>query len=78
MTPCPAPPRTPVGGLARDRVEGILRENPRIRAGHTRAETLALLKGLLFGPTGAAMSPTHTGRGNKLYRYYVSQAVLKQ
>jgi len=35
------------------------------------------LKGLLFGPTGRAMSPTHTRRGGKLYRYYVSQTVLK-
>ena len=61
-----------------DRVEGILRENPRTRAGHTRAETPALLKGLLFGPTGAAMSPTHTRRRNRVYRYYVSQSVLKQ
>ena len=40
----------------------------------TRADTPALLKGLLYGPTGRAMSPTHTRRGNKLYRYYVSQA----
>ncbi len=60
-----------------DRVHAILRESPRSRAAHTRAETLALLKGLLFGPTGAAMSPTHTRRGAKLYRYYVSQSVLK-
>ena len=60
-----------------DKVHGILRENPRSRAAHTRAETLALLKGLLFGPTGAAMSPTHTRRGAKLYRYYVSQSALK-
>jgi hypothetical protein len=35
------------------------------------------LKGILFGPTGAAMSPTHTRKGGRLYRYYVSQAVLK-
>ena len=46
-------------------------------AARTRAQTPALLKGLLFGPTGAAMSPTHTRKGNRLYRYYVSQAVLK-
>lgn len=37
----------------------------------------ALLKGLIFGPTGRAMSPTHTRKGGKLYRYYVSQTVLK-
>ena len=37
-----------------------------------------MLKGLIFGPTGCAMSPTHTRKGGRLYRYYVSQAVLKQ
>ena len=37
-----------------------------------------MLKGLIFGPTGCAMSPTHTRKGGQLYRYYVSQAVLKQ
>jgi site-specific DNA recombinase len=60
-----------------DKVRSILHESPRVRAGRTRAETPALLKGLLYGPTGSAMSPTHTRRGNRLYRYYVSQAVLK-
>jgi hypothetical protein len=35
------------------------------------------LKGLLFGPTGRAMSPTHTRRDGKLYRYYVCQAAQK-
>ncbi|SNX74729.1 hypothetical protein SAMN05878503_1268, partial [Cereibacter ovatus] len=32
---------------------------------------------LLFGPDGAAFSPTHTRKGGRLYRYYVSQTVLK-
>ena len=40
-------------------------------------QTPALLKGLLFGPDGAAFSPTHTRKGDRLYRYYVSQTVLK-
>jgi site-specific DNA recombinase len=60
-----------------DRVHDILQESPRKRAARTRAETPALLKGLLFGPDGAAFSPTHTRKGGKLYRYYVSQTVLK-
>jgi len=59
-------------------VHTILRENARQRSAHTRAQTPALLKGLIFGPTGAAMSPTHTRKGNRLYRYYVSQDVLKR
>lgn len=61
-----------------DMVHGILRESPRVRAGRSRAATPALLKGLLFGPTGCAMTPTHTRRGARLYRYYVSQSVLKR
>lgn len=61
-----------------DKVHAILRESPRVRAGRTRAATPALLKGLIFGPTGCAMTPTHTRKGDKLYRYYVSQSVLKR
>ena len=60
-----------------DRVHAILAESPRKRAANTRAETPALLKGLLYGPDGAAFSPTHTRKGDRLYRYYVSQSVLK-
>jgi DNA invertase Pin-like site-specific DNA recombinase len=60
-----------------DRVHGILRESPRRRAMNTRAQTPALLKGLIFGPTGVAMSPAHTRRNGKQYRYYVSTDVLK-
>lgn len=60
-----------------DRVHGILRESPRKRAAHTRAQTPALLKGLIFGPTGRAMTPAHTRKSGKLYRYYVSTDVLK-
>jgi DNA invertase Pin-like site-specific DNA recombinase len=61
-----------------DKVHAILAENARTRSANTRAQTPALLKGLIFGPTGAAMSPTHTRKGNRLYRYYVSQDVLKR
>ncbi|MFM8809059.1 MAG: zinc ribbon domain-containing protein, partial [Chthoniobacterales bacterium] len=58
-------------------VHSILQQSPRLRASNTRAETPALLKGLLYGPDGAAFSPTHTRKGDRLYRYYVSQTVLK-
>lgn len=61
-----------------DRVHAILRDSPRERANRTRASTPALLKGLLFGPTGAAMTPTHTRRRGKHYRYYVTNSVLKR
>jgi site-specific DNA recombinase len=61
-----------------DKVHAILGENARTRSARTRAQTPALLKGLIFGPSGAAMSPTHTRKGVRLYRYYVSQDVLKR
>jgi DNA invertase Pin-like site-specific DNA recombinase len=60
-----------------DHVQSILHESPRLRGNNTRAEIPTLLKGLLFGPDGAAFSPTHTRKGDRLYRYYVSQTVLK-
>jgi hypothetical protein len=61
-----------------DRVHSILAESPRRRGARNRAQTPALLKGLIFGPTGCAMTPTHTRRGGKLYRYYVSTDLLKR
>lgn len=67
-----------VGQPLWDKVHDVLAESPRKRAARTRAQTPALLKGLLFGPTGRAMTPTHTRKGGKLYRYYVSTDVLKR
>lgn len=61
-----------------NKVHAILQTSPRKRASNTRAQTPAVLKGLIFGPDGAAFSPTHTKKGDKLYRYYVSQSVLKR
>jgi DNA invertase Pin-like site-specific DNA recombinase len=61
-----------------DKVRSILADSPRRRGARTRAQTPALLKGLIFGPTGRAMTPTHTRRGGKLYRYYVSTDALKR
>jgi hypothetical protein len=61
-----------------DKIQARLQQSPRKRAAATRAQTPALLKGIIFGPTGAAMSPTHTRKNGRLYRYYLSQTVLKQ
>jgi hypothetical protein len=60
------------------RVKSILKESPRKRAAHSRARTPALLKGLIFGPSGSAMTPSHTRRNGKLYRYYIDMDVLKR
>jgi site-specific DNA recombinase len=60
-----------------DKVHSILNENARRRANAARAQSPALLKGLIFGPTGCAMTPSHTRKGGRLYRYYVSADLLK-
>jgi DNA invertase Pin-like site-specific DNA recombinase len=58
-------------------VHAILKESPRKRANNSRSRTPALLKGLIFSDTGAAMTPTSTKKGAKLYRYYVSMDVIR-
>ena len=60
-----------------DQVHAILKESPRKRANNSRSRTPALLKGLIFSDTGAAMTPTSTKKGAKLYRYYVSMDVIR-
>jgi DNA invertase Pin-like site-specific DNA recombinase len=60
-----------------DRVHGVLQESPRVRAGRSRGQAASLLRGLLFGADGRALSPTHTRKKGRLYRYYVSQSVLQ-
>ncbi|BDG74057.1 integrase [Roseomonas fluvialis] len=61
-----------------DAVHAILQVSPRVRVNRTRNTTAPLLRGLIFDSDGRAMSPSHSrGRGGQMYRYYVSQAVLK-
>jgi DNA invertase Pin-like site-specific DNA recombinase len=60
-----------------DRVHEVLQVSPRVRANENRAQSPALLRGILFGIDGRALSPTHTVRRGKHYRYYISQTVLK-
>jgi DNA invertase Pin-like site-specific DNA recombinase len=60
-----------------DRAHAIMQVSPRVRANQSRAHAPALLKGLIFGVDGRALSPTHCRKGGRLYRYYVAQRVLK-
>ena len=60
-----------------DKVHAIIQQSPRSRAANTRAQTPALLKGILFGADGRAMTPTHACKGGRLYRYYVAAGLLK-
>jgi site-specific DNA recombinase len=60
-----------------DKVHAILGESPRQRAANTRMQEPALLKGVIFTETGAAMTPTATKKGGRLYRYYTSMDLIR-
>jgi site-specific DNA recombinase len=60
-----------------DKVHGVLKESPRKRANRTRVQSPALLKGLIFGPNGGPMTPTHTRKKGVLYRYYIATSALR-
>jgi hypothetical protein len=60
-----------------DSVHAILKESPRERGAKNRNGSDALLKGLIFTTTGAAMAPTFTRKGDRLYHYYVSMDLLR-
>jgi hypothetical protein len=60
-----------------DKAHSIMKESPRKRAARTRAQTPALLKGIMFGPNGVPMTPTHTRKRGRLYRYYIATSALR-
>ncbi len=64
-----------ISGELWEKVHSILNRNPRQRAGYTRRQTPALLRGLIFAPNGCAMTPMHTRKKGKLYRYYTTTSV---
>jgi site-specific DNA recombinase len=77
-TPHPGEHEAIVSQEAWDAVHAVLQVSPRVRRNHSAGETPSLLRGLVFGADGRAMSPSHTrGRRGQIYRYYVSQTVLK-
>ena len=59
-----------------DQAHAILQISPRTRSAQNRQHAPALLKGLIVGTDGRALSPTHTRKNGRLYRYYVAQRVL--
>jgi site-specific DNA recombinase len=61
------------------RVQVLLRRNGRTGGATVRNQFGALLKGLLrCVPCGCAMTPAHTTKGAKRYRYYVCTAAQKR
>jgi hypothetical protein len=58
-------------------VQATLSANGRARASVTRTATPALLRGLIFCQKGRALTPAHTKKRSRLYRYYVSTDVIR-
>ena len=59
-----------------DRAHTVMTEPTRHRAATTRAQVPMLLKGLIFGPNGRAMSPSHTTRRGRVHRYDVTREAM--
>ena len=66
-----------VDGALWNRAHARMAAPARQRAATTRANVPMLLKGLIFGPDGRPMSPTHTKRRGRTYRYYVARAAIE-
>ncbi|OQZ07349.1 MAG: recombinase [Planctomycetes bacterium UTPLA1] len=55
-----------------DAAQAILGQNPRVRGNNTRARVPFLLKGILEGSDGRALTPWFTRKKNgRIYRYYL-------
>lgn len=62
-----------------ENVQAILASNSRVSGNNTRATVPYLLKGIVFGHDGRALSPWHTTKKNgRRYRYYVPQRDVKE
>jgi site-specific DNA recombinase len=60
-----------------NQVEAQLTANRSKARRRSKAKAPSLLAGLLYDSRDNPMSPTHATKGDKRYRYYISQAVLK-
>ena len=61
-----------------DEVHEVIANNRVARGAVARAAQPALLRGLIFTETGAAMTPHHTKRKGKRYCYYTSMDVIRK
>ena len=60
-----------------EQVHTLITASPQARTKRPLGRTPALLKGLIFGPSGCAMTPAHTQKSGRLYRYYVAVDTIK-
>jgi site-specific DNA recombinase len=56
-----------------DDVQALLASNREARHLGQRARASSLLAGLVFDDTGRPLTPSHTAKGGKRYRYYISR-----
>jgi len=61
-----------------DEAHAVMANNRVARAAVARTAQPALLRGLIFTETGAAMTPHHTKRKGKRYCYYTSMDVIRK
>jgi len=61
-----------------DKAHAVMAAPAHRRGAATRAQVSALLKGLIFGPNGRPMSPSHTRRRGRIYRYYVTREAISE
>ena len=61
-----------------DRAHNVMAEPTRQRAATSQAQVPILLKGLIFGPNGRAMSPSHTTRRGRVHCYYVTREAIAE
>jgi len=61
-------------------MHAILATNARVRGSHTRSSTPFLLKGIVFGHDGRALTPWHSTKKatGKRYRYYLPMRDIKE
>lgn len=60
-----------------ERTQNLLAQNALNRKNATNAQSGSLLKGKLFDDKNNYMSPTHSTKNGKRYRYYISQAQIQ-
>ena len=60
-----------------EKVHAVMAEPTHRRGAATRSQVPALLKGLIYGPNGRPMSPSHTRRRGRIYRYYVTREAIE-
>ena len=61
-----------------EKTNKLLSKNTLIRKNSVNAKSISLLKGKLFDDKNNYMSPSHSNKKGKRYRYYLSQAKIQQ